>query len=83
MRNPGQGGLAIDYETSPHVLQSNTPATASMIQANSRSPTDFTNSFMATLPFEQKSLSTVRSSKAGAVARSSILGHIHDQSRLN
>lgn len=43
-------GRSNAYETSPQVLQSNTLATASMIQANSRSPNDFTMSFIASLP---------------------------------
>lgn len=67
--------MQIDYGTRPHVLQSSTPATASMIQANSRSPTDFTSSFMAS-SYEQKSLSDVLHSKAGAVSAGSIFGHI-------
>ncbi|OQW62507.1 MAG: hypothetical protein BVN29_19070 [Nitrospira sp. ST-bin5] len=45
----GQGAEAIDYETNPQVLQSSTLAIANMIQANSRSPNDFTMSFIISL----------------------------------
>lgn len=70
----GRGG-AIDYETSPHVLQSSTLAIANMIQANSRSPNDFTMSFIISLLWEWKSPPAFLGSKGGAVAITCIFGH--------
>ena len=74
-RREGRGRLSY-YDTSPHVLQSRTPAIASMTQANSRSPNDFTMSFIVNLLRERKSQSTVRLSKAGACTEMLIFGLI-------
>ncbi|SPP66070.1 hypothetical protein NITLEN_50110 [Nitrospira lenta] len=59
------------------MLQRRTPAIASMAQANSRSPKDFTMSFIVSLLCESHSLSTCRLSKAGANAKTLYFSCFH------
>lgn len=58
---------SIGYETSPHMPQTITPTIASMIHANSLSPTDFARFFIARLLCEGRQVLSIGNSKVDAV----------------